>query len=546
MFAALLAVVAYERRHEIRRYLNGGKARDLGLGKVLAVAIVLFAALTVALFASSEGILVDWFDAGIEVRELANLERKRIDDEANAARLYSALDEKRGLADEKKAELEQLMAGILPAGASGALFDEWWSYLAAETREAKLASALSQALGGLATDQRAVDPQNEESASARLSSNARAATEWRNKAIRFAGWIGVSLFALVVIALALYLRVVARHRKKLAATCPLCLAVGHLKVEPAPGCGKVLRCSNVIREQPFLECAFDFPEVFQRVTKLSFPTLGVPTSGKTHWLAMLYRQLNQGTNIPQGVEFAKIRSKGAGHFDQICENVLSRREAPEGTNPALLPSPLIFNFIDRDKMGRSNVLVNVFDYAGEVLARKTLDDYMRRRAFSADGYFFFLDPTKSSDEQIAPLTNFRQDVRHVKKLKAGQQLHCPVALCVPKIDLLPEQPYADTAGGDPVDLFFQEIAEIGWEMDSKSIRARSDLMRNLRDVIWPGWEIEKTIDEVFGGRYMFFPFTPVGLDGMGEEWTAGKRPISPVGIDHPLMWLLHMNGYRVL
>jgi hypothetical protein len=69
-------------------------------------------------------------------------------------------------------------------------------------------------------------------------------------------------------------------------------------------------------------------------------------------------------------------------------------------------------------------------------------------------------------------------------------------------------------------------------------------MRQLRDTIWPGWEIERQIDDLFGGRYMFFPFTPVGLDGLGED--LANRVISPVGILHPLLWLLHMNGYPVL
>jgi hypothetical protein len=36
------------------------------------------------------------------------------------------------------------------------------------------------------------------------------------------------------------------------------------------------------------------------------------------------------------------------------------------------------------------------------------------------------------------------------------------------------------------------------------------------------------------------------LDGMGEDWAVGNRVNSPVGILHPLMWLLHMNGYPVL
>jgi len=82
-------------------------------------------------------------------------------------------------------------------------------------------------------------------------------------------------------------------------------------------------------------------------------------------------------------------------------------------------------------------------------------------------------------------------------------------------------------------------------MDKASIEKRSELMRRLREAIWPSWEIEGLIDDLFGGRYMFFPLTPVGLNELGEK-DLKKRMIAPVGILHPLMWLLHMNGYPVL
>ena len=216
---------------------------------------------------------------------------------------------------------------------------------------------------------------------------------------------------------------------------------------------------------------------------------------------------------------------------------------PAATQVATIPKPVVFNFLDHDRLGQSNILVNLFDYSGEVFRRMTLEEHQRKRAFTADGYLFFLDPTKTSDEQEKPLTSFRQDVRVVKGLKAGQQIRCPVALCVPKIDLMPDQDYA--RGGNVVEQFYDELASIGWGMDAASIQKRSELMRDLRDTIWPGWEIERQIDDLFGGRFMFFPLTPVGLNepGVGD---LSQRNISPVGILHPLLWLLHMNGYPVL
>jgi hypothetical protein len=77
------------------------------------------------------------------------------------------------------------------------------------------------------------------------------------------------------------------------------------------------------------------------------------------------------------------------------------------------------------------------------------------------------------------------------------------------------------------------------------IRRRSDQVAQLRDVIWPNWEIERQVRGLFGDRFMFFPMSPVGLNELGEE-DLNKRTINPYGILEPLMWLLHMNGYPVL
>jgi hypothetical protein len=121
----------------------------------------------------------------------------------------------------------------------------------------------------------------------------------------------------------------------------------------------------------------------------------------------------------------------------------------------------------------------------------------------------------------------------------------PIALCVSKIDLMVNQSYADPRGLGVVERFYQELGELGWETDLASIEARSRLLARLRDMVWPGWQIERQIDDLFGGRFLFFPLTPVGLDGLGER-DLSRRTISPVGLLDPLLWLLHMNGYPVL
>ena len=539
--ASLLALFAFNKRQEVRRYLNGGRAKGLALGKVLLVLLALLCILTASLFFASDGILVDWLDRSPGTKAVARIANSAEKDAVKKAELQTRQSAQRKELDALHEKLEAEFSRVMPAKEAAPLFDRWWAYLEAVTIRRTQLKSLEQCQAKFDDDLEVI--KTHEAAIA----TARDATEkWRRQANRLCGFIGLAITSLVAFGGVMFVRSVKNRTRKLANTCPLCLTEGSLE-EAGDGGGQglpegMVRCKAVISESPFQECMFDFPSMFRPVPKVSFPTLGIPSAGKTHWLAMVYRELNKG-NFSKEVEFAKIRSSSSDDFERIVDDILVSKTRPSASQHFAIPRPLVFNFLDHDPLGRSNILVNIFDYSGEVLRSMTLEDHQRKRAFTADGYFFFLDPTKTSDEQTQPLANFRQDVRLVKGLRAGQQIRCPVALCVPKIDLMPDEEYA--RGGNIVEKFYDDLRDIGWGMDEASIKKRSGLMRRLRDDIWPGWEIERQIDDLFGGRYMFFPLTPVGLNEPGEE-DLSKRTIAPVGILHPLMWLLHMNGYPVL
>lgn len=544
--AALLTLFAADQRHEIRRYLNGGRAKGLGLGKALVAAVVALCVLTGSLFFASDGLLVDLLDRSGAMPSEGVLQREMASDTATVAELETRRSKQRQELEELHTKLEAEFTRQAPEAAGSNLFNAWWAYWQAATNRRVQVKALALSEARFTEAMTAVQDDATRIASARDSINT-----WRTRASRLTGFIGLGVLSFVALGVGLFARGVRTRLRKLANTCPMCLTEGKLQESDAADNGSgsghriapgMVRCTHVISEAPFEECDFDFPSMFRAVPKLCFPTLGIPSAGKTHWLAMVYRELNRG-NFPGNVEFAKIRSSSADDFDRIVEDILVAKVKPGATQVATIPKPIVFNFLDHDGLGRSNILVNIFDYSGEVFRRMTLEEHQRQRAFAADGYLFFLDPTQNSDLQFQPLVNFRQDVRVVKRLKAGQQIRCPVALCVPKIDLMPDEDYA--RGGNVVDRFYEELGSIGWGMDSNSIRQRSELMRNLRNTIWPGWEIERQIDDLFGGRYMFFPLTPVGLNEPGVK-ELSQRVISPLGILHPLMWLLHMNGYPVL
>ena len=543
--ASLLALFAADRRHEIRRFFNGGRAKELFLGWVLVVAFGLLCILTTALFVASDGILVDLLDRSSGGEATASVRREAEADAVRLAELKTRQSSQRNEVELLREKLEAEFAQQLPAATAGALFDSWWSYWKAATSRQAQIKALE---GGEARFDEALAAVRD---NATKIATARESTEqWRTRAARLTGFIGLGVLSLVTAGVVMFVRGLRARTRKLADTCPMCLAQGKLQESDgksdASGSGNgipagMVRCANVISESPFEECDFDFPSMFRGVQKLCFPTLGLRNSGKTTWLAMVYRELNRG-NFPDEIEFAKIRSSGSEEFDRIVDDIIVAKQGPRATQTNAIPKPVVFNFIDRDKLGRSNILVNIFDFSGEVYQKNT-NQNQRDRALAAEGYFLFLDPLESSDLQLQHLVNFRQDVRVAKGLKAGQQIHCPVALCVPKIDLLPNEDYA--RGGNVIERFYEELGAVGWDMDTASIRKRSELMRGLRETVWPGWEIERTIDDLFGGRYMFFPLTPYGLNEPGVD-ALSQRNISPLGILQPLMWLLHMNGYPIL
>lgn len=536
--AVMAAVSWHERRHEYRRHLLGAKARAIGVARWLRYFLLLLIGLTAVTFFAGDHIfhLLTHAGGGADTASIDDLRRQVADLRARAEALEAAGS---GPASARVARPGPVGDGQDPELA----LKKTWQWLRDETRETRIRLAVQRELS-------AALQQDEERLKLLVSeadqNRADIADFQRNKRWIRAG-MGGSLLALVGGSALVFFRGIRQRRRQNEETCPMCMAVGKIeRVADGPATDMV-RCSNVISENPFEECHFTFNSLYRDMTKLCFPTLGHPSSGKTHWLAMTYRELNQG-NYPATIQFDKVRSDSSEDMDRIVDDLINSRLSTMATMVDRLPRPLLFNFRDYDRLGGSNLLVSIFDYSGEVLQRMTLNDPQRRRALDADGYLFFLDPTQRSEEQVKELIDFREDVRVLRKIRSGQALQVPVALCVSKIDLLINQEYADPGGTGPIGRFYKELEEIdpsGSGMSLEIVERRSDAIRRLRDTIWPGWQIEKQVHELFGGRCLFFPLTPVGLTELGVE-DLGQRTIQPYGILDPLMWLLHMNGYNVL
>jgi len=386
--------------------------------------------------------------------------------------------------------------------------------------------------------------------------SAVAKSETVKQRIRFA--TGCGLILLTFAGAIVFVRRVRKRREEVAKVCPMCLAEGTLKPDEHGSFGPLssVACTNVIDGAHYQECGFSFLATYQSKEKLYIPTLGHPSSGKTLWSAMVYRELIKG-NFDESIEFQKIRSRSGEDFDRLVEDIIIDRVGPAATQVAELPHPLIFDFKDRDRWGRSNVLLSIFDYSGEVMQRMSLDQPQRRRALIADAYLVFCDPTQDSEPQAKEFVDFAADVQALRqsattradRAKLGRH-HTPVAICVPKIDLLVNVQSSNVAGdiGGEVQRFYDDLSaidEVHPPMSMALLRARSDLVVRMWDFIWPGWRVEGQVRNTFGGRYMFFPLTPVGLGELGQT-DLRDRILQPYGILEPLCWLLHMNGYPVL
>jgi hypothetical protein len=544
---AFIGLCWYEQRHALRRLTWIRKSR---FWTVVALLVVL---IFVPLLPTLLGFLLgnQPYETLLTLTAGEGGKRLRLDDallrevkgqrdEADKAR-QKVLEEYRPLAEDHLRKLKEVF------GADNAAVSKWREIIASardafvnETVQLALAKALESDAAEMERMRGSLKTSQEEISSlARLKEFTGAGIGFGLLCATFAGGAALDWTA-------------RKQRKRIARTCPRCLTEGSLLTETTTPTGSPItdpnlyeiRCTKVISESPFQECGFTFPPLYCDRKKLSFPTLGVASSGKTHWLAMTYRELNHGRH-PENVHFERVRSRGSTDFDRIIENILSSRMGPSASTLDL-PHPVVFDFRDNDWPIPESVMVNVFDFAGTVTVSLGVTDATRQRQLRSDGYLFFLDPTYSSDTQAQALIEFRDQVKQVKGLRPGRKLYAPIALCLTKIDLLGIMPFAQ--GGDVIDRFYEDLKRIDPTGQSTSLRTlaeKSAAVGKLRDSVWPNWEIERQIRALFGERVLFFPMTPVGMNELGET-DLSKRTISPYGIVQPLLWLLHMNGYPVL
>lgn len=351
--------------------------------------------------------------------------------------------------------------------------------------------------------------------------------------------VGVGLLVLTV-ALAPFQAAVGwgwARRKADADTCPRCLATVTMMERRA-----VIECGG---------CGFRYPLHSKGIARLCFPTVGIRSSGKTHLLVTAYASVkNRNTRSPAPVQQAA--SMGDEQFNTYIDLVLK----PRGTIGATvqdLPASIVVCARDTDRGGPSTVLVNLFDYSGEMRTQAIAVDDLRRRAVRMDGFLMFFDPTQmygdvvdgeatlALEDQLAALHQVYQDMMDARGLTPGRPVPVPVAVCVSRFDLVATR---SPMGGQALPFLTRPATELdppGSRITRRVLRERSRVVEQMPPFMLPGADRRKILRDYFGDQFLFFPTSDRGLAA-----PAGGRAQSTYGMVEPLPWLLPMHGYRVL
>jgi hypothetical protein len=534
---SLVMVVLHERRHAMRRSLNGGTSQALGLSKILSALLILLVLLLLS-FAVFGDALYEFLELGSgeeapRSQAEEELEKLKVDSE----KLNEELEAERRSFEPVAQTFTDRLRRELKIDSELA---EQWTVLRQSIRaidvslivQSKVAEALNADLAALEIIQQALDSETEKAIHFARS----------RRRIRFG--LGLFLLSITIGVGWVFQRGVRKRQKKIADTCPVCMNPSFEGV-PLRGAGASdLKCEEILEDLG--ECDFQNKDSFRKLPKLCFATLGHPASGKTFWLAECYRQLKFGQDVPDGVHYEKVTSPGSEKLDEILYYIHEERADPGATDPGSMPRPVLFNFRDRDPWGYSHQLLTIFDFSGEITRDESLSSPQRQRALKADGFFYFLDPTLKAVAQQDSLEEFREDMKELMHLRAGDQIRIPLALCLSKIDLLGSMPYGDPKGA--VGDFYESLKNIGRDVGMRQIKQRSDLVKSILPYIFDDWDIEKEIKKLFGGRIMFFPMTPIGLGTPFENPldSIEDRDIAPYLTLEPMLWLIHMTGHLVL
>lgn len=360
------------------------------------------------------------------------------------------------------------------------------------------------------------------------------------------------------------------YQRQNSETCPRCFERGKLK--PAPEGKGLMQCHSD-------SCKlnrFRIESLYMGSPKISIPVAGWTSSGKTSWLAMAYGISGKFISSNTGTATQKVLYDlcAADHpeFNRIGDDMSQRGHSG---GPSVQPfldrtiTPLFISVKDNRNLGgvsglaSSSGLALCFDYGGELVKLNNRDfESTKSMVARSNGLVYFLDPTQV-DHTLVDLTNYRNqktifpiekvtadtksqiqalinvaaDFKKARGFPVSTPLDIPVAVCIPKIDVILEQgPLKGKYGNYFLDKLKAEFRD--QSVSLSKIHRRSDIVKQFLPILFAHEEMVSLLENAFGANFCLFPIASKGFDQSQNS--------ECVGVLEPILWLLHMHGLNVV
>jgi hypothetical protein len=341
-----------------------------------------------------------------------------------------------------------------------------------------------------------------------------------------------------------------------AKKCPRCGNV-RPRFEPVPDSPGIVRCSQVISDSPFEECDFEGPDSILQLPFVRIGASGLPSFGQTTWNFVSHVRLWNSAELP-GRRFSRLDWwKGNEAADRQYEDQLIRWNSVATQTHrrdaywSLASTRGLWGW-------PRNFILSVEDFPGEYVSRASLEDASVCHLLDCDAFVLFVDPTKNLGEYgQSAYEHFVAQWKVYRQSTQRQRLDTPVALAVPKLDLLlgcvPE-PVRNRA--ERLVRQLRASGPMNEATNLAAIRHRHELTLELSRGVFPLQDIASLFEvEVGAERVRVFPVATLGWSDLpledrfpqGRSWQAHRYLLEHAfGILDPLLWTLDQVGLRRL
>lgn len=318
-----------------------------------------------------------------------------------------------------------------------------------------------------------------------------------------------------------------------------------------------VRCSSVISESPVEECDFHVPGPCLGLPFVRIGASGTPNDGQSTWNVVAHQRMWSLGGL-QDMFAARLPWSHNEEADRLYKELVDHGLRLPATHPNGSPYHR-WTYCTRQSSfwGSREFTLNVEDYAGEIVRGMAVEDLCRQRLLDCDGLVMFVGPTKKPDHYLSALDSFFADLRARRCRSVNQIIDVPVALIVPKIDMLAET-VADDGAASRIAKLIDEIRGCGPNNEGTTLQAierRSMLIRKLPPEVMPMDRVVAMAEAVVGrDRVMVFPVATLGwhespvehLGSLGSKAAHDWLLEHAFGVLDPLLWLLHRLGMRRL